>query len=137
MLSDSALDVARRIKRAKGGKVHVGPIVGNTGGRADKVPMNVPANCYIVPADIISGLGEGNTAAGMLVIKKMFPSHRARGGAVPIMAAHGEAVISPEQLEAKFGGDLQHAHAAMDAWVKHERQKLIKTLARLPGPAKD
>lgn len=132
-----ALDVARRARRAKGGRVHIGPITGATGGRADKVPMHVPAGSYVVPADVVSGLGEGNTEAGQKAIAKMFPAHRARGGAVPIMAAHGEAVISPEQLKARFGEDLDHAHAIMDAWVKHERDQLIETLRKLPGPAKD
>lgn len=132
-----AYSVKRRAKRAKGGRVHVGPIIGSTGGRADKVPMDVPANCYVIPADIVSGLGEGNTAAGVKAINRIFPPHRARGGAVPIRAAHGEVVISPEQLKAKFGGDIEHAHATMDAWVKHERAQLIDTLKKLPPPAKD
>lgn len=132
-----ALETARKTKRAKGGKVHSGPIIGNTGGRADKVPLDVPNNSYVIPADIVSGLGQGNTEAGMKTINKLFPTRRAKGGAVSIMAAHGETVISPEQLEAKFGGDLKHAHAVMDAWVKHERQNLIKTLQELPGPAQD
>ena len=132
-----ALDVARRAKRAKGGRVHVGPIIGETGGRADKVPMHVPEGSYVIPADIISGLGEGNTAAGMQAINKMFPTRRARGGAIPIMAAHGETIISPDQLKERFGDDLNHAHAIMDAWVKHERAQLIETLKKLPGPAQD
>lgn len=132
-----AYSVKRRAKRAKGGAVHIGPITGSTGGRADKVPMHVPEGSYVVPADVVSGLGEGNTDAGQRAIAKMFPSHRARGGAVPIMAAHGETIISPEQLKARFGDDLDHAHAIMDEWVKHERAQLIETLRKLPGPAKD
>lgn len=137
ILMSDALEIARKVRRAKGGAVHVGPIIGTTGGRADKRPMNVPEGSYIVPSDIVSALGEGNTAAGQKVIASIFPLKRAAGGGVPIMAADGETVLSPEQLTARFGGDLSHAHAAMDAWVKHERKKLIKTLERLPGPAKD
>lgn len=133
----AAMDIARRVKRAKGGRVHVGPIIGNTGGRADKVPMDVPDGAYVIPADVVSGLGQGNTGAGMKTINKMFPSQRAKGGAVSIMAAHGETVLSPEQLKAKFGGDLKHAHAVMDHWVQHERQNIIKTMQQLPGPAQD
>lgn len=137
--STPALQIARamRRKRAKGGGVHVGPIVGATGGRADKVAMDVPSGAYVIPADVVSGLGEGNTEAGQKAIAKMFPSRHARGGAVPIMAAHGETIIAPEQLKARFGDDLDHAHAIMDAWVKHERAQLIDTLKNLPGPAQD
>ncbi len=136
----AAMDIARRVKRAKGGKVHLGPIIGDTGGRADKVPMHVPEGSYVVPADVISGLGEGNTLHGLKIIDRMFPKGRATGGkseATPILAADGESVIGPDQLKAKFGGDLDHAHAAMDEWVKHERQKIIETMSQLPGPAQD
>lgn len=142
---DQALAAAYRIKREKranGGKVHVGPIIGDTGGRADKVETDVPNGCYIVPSDIVSGLGEGNSLAGMKIIEHMFPHPHGPGATsraepVPVAVAHGEVSISPEQLMAKFGGDLDHAHAAMDHWVKYERKKLIKTLQKLPGPARD
>lgn len=133
----AALETARRAKRARGGGVHVGPIISEVAGRTDHHPMNVPENSYVVPADIVSGLGEGNTAAGMRVIDRMFPLKRAKGGSVPIMAAGGEVILSPDQLRERFGDDMTHAHATMDAWVKHERNKLIDTLQRLPGPAQD
>ena len=140
---DQALAIAYSIKRKArkdGGKVHVGPIVGDTGGRADKVPMSVPDGSYVVPADIVSGIGEGNSLHGLKIIDRMFPRGKAAGGktdAVPIAAADGESVIGPDQLKTKFGGDLDHAHKCMDAWVKHERQKIIHTMSRLPGPAQD
>lgn len=142
---DQALAIAYAVKRrarAQGGSVHVGPIIGDTGGRADKVNMNVPSGAYIIPSDIVSGLGEGNTLHGMKIIERMFPHPHdpegsSNGEPVPIAAAHGEISISPEQLQAKFGGDLDHAHKTMDAWIKHERKQIIKTMSRLPGPAKD
>lgn len=140
---DQALAAAYRVKRekrAKGGKVHVGPIISHVAGRTDHHDMNVPNGAFVVPADVVSGLGEGNSLAGMKVIERMFPHPRADGGSsgepVPIAAAGGEVVLSPEQLTAKFG-DLDHAHKAMDAWVVHERKKIIKTMSKLPGPAKD
>ena len=65
-----------------------------------------------------------------------------KGAAVPIMISDGEHVLSPEQVEAVdryFGGpgDVDRGHKILDAWVMHERQKHIKTLKKLPGPAKD
>jgi hypothetical protein len=139
MADQVALETARKAKRKRkrGGKVHVGPIISDVAGRTDEHAMNVPENSYVLPADIVSGLGEGNTAAGMKVIDRMFPLKRARGGSVPIMAAGGEIVLSPEQLKERFGDDMTKAHATMDAWVKHERNKLIGTLQKLPGPAQD
>lgn len=136
---DQALKVARKIKRAQGGAVHVGPIISHVAGRTDHHDMNVPDGSFVIPADVVSGLGEGNTLAGMRVIEHMFPHPNGGGSSaapVPIAAAGGEIVLSPEQLTAKFG-DLDHAHKAMDHWVVHERKKIVKTMSKLPGPAKD
>jgi len=139
-MADSALNIARKIKRAKGGGVHVGPIISHVAGRTDHHDMNVPNGAFVVPADVVSGLGEGNTLAGMKVIEHMFPHPSADGGSagdpVPIAAAGGEVVLSPEQLTAKFG-DLDYAHKAMDHWVVHERKNIVKTMSKLPGPAQD
>jgi hypothetical protein len=138
---NAALNVARAIKRKKGGRVHVGPIVGDTGGRADKVPMSVPDGAYVIPADIVSGLGEGNTGAGMVQLGKMFPKSKPRimresPGAVPILAADGEFVVSPQSILDRWD-DLAYGHQALDAWVLHERQQLIETLEGLAPPAQD
>lgn len=43
-------------------------------GRTDKIPVNVPAGAYVLPADIPSALGQGNTMAGSEILKKMFSS---------------------------------------------------------------
>lgn len=139
---NTAMEIARKIKRKKGGAVHVGPIVGDTGGRADKVPMRVPNGSYIVPADICSGLGEGNTAAGMMVLSDLFPKSKPSrmregpGDKVEILAADGEFCISPEDIVDRYG-DLESGHKALDAWVLHERDQLIETLSNLDPPAQD
>jgi len=65
---------------------------------------------------------------------------KADGGAtdgVPIVAAGGEYVIPPEDVVHIGGGDLDHGHKVLDAFVKKMRQKTIKTLQSLPGPKKD
>ena len=41
-------------------------------GRTDKIPMKVPAGAYVLPADIPSALGQGNTIAGAHILNKMF-----------------------------------------------------------------
>lgn len=43
-------------------------------GRTDKIPMSVPTGSYIIPADIPSALGQGNTEAGGQIMSKMFTS---------------------------------------------------------------
>lgn len=54
--------------RAEGGVVlHTGPIHAAVAGRTDHLPMHVPDKSYVLPADIVSGLGEGNTLAGFKI----------------------------------------------------------------------
>ena len=59
-----------------GGKhmVHTGPIHSPVAGRTDHLPMNVPSGSYVIPADIIGAMGEGNTMAGFKVANHMFSS---------------------------------------------------------------
>lgn len=125
---------------ATGGAVHVGPVVGATGGRADELPVSVSEGAFVVPADIVSGLGEGNTLAGMEMLKKTFgpPGKPGAGGGsvVPIKISDGEFVISPEQV-AKIGqGDVSRGHQILDQMIKKLRRQHIQQLSELPPPAK-
>ncbi len=58
------------------------------------------------------------------------------GRPVPIMAAGGEFVLSPEQVAKVGKGNLDHGHAILDHWVKKTHKKYAKTVANLPPPAK-
>ncbi len=140
-----AFDIKRRAKAA-GGAVHEGPIVSSVPGRTDKHPLDVASGSYIVPAHVVSGLGQGNTMAGIEHLHKMFPDRhaakRAFGGhtegspAVPIMAAGGEVCITPEQIIAKYGS-LKRGHKMLDDFCKKYTKKLAKQISNLPGPARD
>lgn len=125
-----ALDVARR-KKADGGsiskKTHVGPIRSDVAGRTDHLPVHVPNGGYVIPADVVSSHGEGNTLAGFKALERLFGTYdrtkgdvpygqddglpyggapvRAKGGkvgdggdAVPIVAAGGEYSVHPQQI---------------------------------------
>lgn len=134
-----------RYKRtyATGGVV-VGPIVGTTGGRTDAKPVSVPANAYVIPADIVSAIpgAEGNTLAGMRKLDQIF-AHRksgyAAGGAshkpVPILISDGEYVVPPDIVAMQGGGDVRQGHRILDAFVKKLRSLNIKKLKSLPAPA--
>ena len=56
---------------------------------------------------------------------------------VPIVAAGGEYVLSPEQVMQAGGGDLETGHRVLDEFVKRMREQTVKTLKNLPGPKKD
>lgn len=101
----AALNTARQY-RAGGGKsgknriVHHGPINVAIPGRTDRLPIHVYSGAYVLPADIVSGLGEGNTLAGNRVIEKMLAdgslSGRSSGGSA-------RAVSASQNLKNKYG----------------------------------
>jgi hypothetical protein len=133
-----ALDIARQY--AAGGAVHAGPITqAADGGRTDTVAMNVESGAYVVPADIVSFLGEGDTVNGYKILNHMFgaPDVNHHGHTTPIMAAGGEYVISPRAVARVGRGDMKAGHDALDHWVKMERRKCIQKLKKLPGPQRD
>ena len=156
-----AVAAALRTARAHGGKVHKGAIHSSVAGRTDHLPMHVASGSYVIPADIISAMGEGNTMAGFKVAQNIFSTpfmgagkpyggrglpygapmpHKAAGGStgtVPIVAAGGEYVIDPKSVEHLGGGSLDDGHKILDEFVKQMRAKTVKTLKNLPGPKKD
>ena len=67
-----AVDAAMRTARARGGKVHRGAIHSSVAGRTDHLPIHVASGSYVIPADIISAMGEGNSMAGFKVAKDIF-----------------------------------------------------------------
>ena len=153
-------------KFAAGGaaKPHSGFLHSPVPGRTDKLPISVKGGSYILPADHVSALGQGNSLAGSESVNKMFKmgpygstptklrgskvsvphldlrrSKFADGGAtedVPIVAAGGEISIPPEAIIERFG-DLEKGHQALDKWVLDTRKKHIRTLRGLKPPKKD
>jgi hypothetical protein len=149
-----------------GSQSHVGMINSSIPGRTDKINMNVKGGSYVVPASVVSGMGQGNTLAGSEALNKLFsqgpygaklrsfstpkanfgkpmrmkaplmrmPRTAAGGGAedgethVPIIAAGGEFVCSPEMVRRIGGGNLKHGHEILDELVKHIRRQTIKDM---------
>jgi hypothetical protein len=128
-------------------KPHIGPIHSSVQGRTDHLPMHVPSGSYVIPADIVSSIGEGNTMAGFKIMNKIvgdhggLPRHYASGGytgeLAPIVAAGGEYVIPPEAVLSIGEGDMDAGHKELDNFVNDWRAKTVKTLQKLPGPQKD
>lgn len=163
-----ALSTARKAMAAGGGSqksnpkvYHHGPINVPIPGRTDRLPIHVYSGSYVIPADIVSGLGEGNTLAGNDAIKRMFFTpeglRKASGGSashlqakyglrgpyheerkvVPVIVAGGEYIIPPEVVEELGGGDMDLGHRKLDQFVVKHRKSLTKKLSKLPGPARD
>lgn len=114
--------------RASGGAVMTGPLNGATPGRADQVPVKVPNGAHVIPADVVAALGDGNNAAGMLVLQRIFPGKMASGVGVDINASDGEFVVTPENVK-QFGG-----HQVLNHFIVNIRHSYAHKLKQLPGP---
>jgi uncharacterized protein (TIGR02594 family) len=146
--------------RASGGGIGTrgiaGPLYGSTGGRADKVPATARSGSHVIPADIVSHMGQGNTNAGLQALERMFktgpygtslPARRGRRGfadggeigadEIPVMLSDGEFVVPPEVVAELGNGDTALGHDALDAWIMDERRRAIDAIASLPPPATD
>lgn len=143
----AALGNAR--KKASGGRV--GAVNGSTDGRADKLPIDAPQGAFVVPSDIVSSLGQGNTLAGQKKLSARFPKSKlsgrvggkiktpsgfnfAKGGAVPIKISDGEFIVDPSHVADLGGGDIDHGHKILSEFVKNTRAKTIKHLKTIPDP---
>lgn len=92
-------------------------------GRTDRLPHRVPADSFVFPADVVGGLGQGNTLSGAKILDNVlgtapygakmpkprtmtFPHGRESGGDTPpdepgvshVMVAGGEYLATPDKL---------------------------------------
>lgn len=146
--SGIAADVQKPSIPHRGGLLH-----SDGAGRTDILNRDVEAGSYVIPADVVSALGDGNTMAGARVLDQMMaepqekpqqfmnvpqPNYAppSRGEApVPIVAAGGEYIVSKAAIIAKFGS-LDSGHDSLDEFVKMVRAKNVKKLSSLPAPRK-
>lgn len=109
-------------------------------GRTDRLPMAVTQNSYVIPADVVSGLGQGNSLAGGKLMDQIFqvsPQKKSAGGpTVDIVAAGGEYIVPAEAVLRIGNGDMKRGHDLLDKMVKNIRSETIKRMAKLPQPKK-
>jgi hypothetical protein len=137
----------------KATKHHTGPIHSSVAGRTDHLPIHVPSGSYVIPADIVSGMGEGNTIAGFKHIKRMFggtpygnrgggpygqgsaPYGMAAGGAAKEGSVSAEDALKYRQLagahsiatlEGAFHRAIAH-HLSLDDETRKTNSRVAKT----------
>lgn len=144
--SGLAANIQRQSAQHNGGLLH-----SEGAGRTDILNRSVTAGSYVIPADVVSALGDGNTMAGAKVLDQMMGPAQQKPSqfmnvpqpnyampekkSVPVVMAGGEYVISKEAIIAKFG-NLDAGHDALDEFVRAVRAKNVKKLKSLPGPRK-
>ena len=112
-------------------------------GRADNLTKQVKRGTYIVPADVVSALGEGNTMAGAHKIRKVMNklpkmAYADGGGTDPgdieIRISGGEFMIDPEHVRALGSGDIRKGSDFLDKAIRNLRSIYADKLTKLPGP---
>ena len=97
---------AHGMDHAPGGLIHTGGA-----GRTDNVPMSVAAGSHVIPADVVSGLGEGNTLAGAHALDMAL--HSGPGGvSLPRGPSRSTIPRAPTPPKLARGGSVQ--------WEGHE-----------------
>lgn len=168
-----ALDTQRRNRRAEGGlasalpaihgdeQYHPGGFINSAvAGRTDRLPLAVAADSHVIPADVVSGLGQGSSLAGAHILDAIFrgappgqpglgrsgtqsgsssAEPRAKGGQThraSIVAAGGEYIVRPEDVRRIGGGNSKRGHELIDAMIKRVRDHTIRFLKNAPAPKK-
>lgn len=80
-----------------------GYLHGATPGRADAIKTTAPSGSYVLPADVVSGLGEGNSLAGAKAVQQML-STGPWGAAMPKITRGSGPPKPPASLKKKAGG---------------------------------
>ena len=99
---------ASPMEKAEDRSVMHGPVLSAVSGRTDAHKTAVPSGSYVIPADVVSGRGQGNTLAGMNILQSMFkmgPYGTGAGGIKPGRSMPG-AMKAPKMqpMMAKGGG---------------------------------
>lgn len=92
--------------------VHEGFLHSPVPGRTDKLPISVSGGAYVLPADHVAAVGQGNSLAGASIVNKMFklgpygsqptPLHSIKAGAPRINLGQGK------QFKHASGGAAGH-----------------------------
>ena len=89
-------------------KIHTGAIHSSVAGRTDHLPVHVLSGSYVIPADIISAMGEGNTLSGFKVAQEMFekPSYMRGTPGEQVLGGDIGAQALPNMPKKARGGQL-------------------------------
>lgn len=91
--------------RAEARGADSGLLAGTTPGRADAVKTQAPPGAFVVPAEVVAGLGEGNTLSGARVIQGILDS--GPHGIPQARMGHGRGPPRPPEMPRGLQGELK------------------------------
>jgi hypothetical protein len=122
----AALSNARKYGHANGGGIptftermlahqipqHEGFLHSPVPGRTDKLPISVSGGAYVLPADHVAALGQGNSLAGANIVNKMFKMGPYGSQQMPMhqgMAPHPRLNLTPKTVNMQARGGASQA----------------------------
>jgi hypothetical protein len=132
-------------------------------GRTDRLPLAVGTDSHVLPADVVSGAGQGNSLAGAHILSAALkigpygtdPMRGARGSGPPrppslpsdmrpfakggnpparILAAGGELIVPPHRVYEIGGGNMKRGHERLDEMIRRIRKHAAEFLKHAPAP---
>lgn len=94
--------------RGEAHNVTRGPILSKVPGRTDAHATHVPSGSYVIPADIVSGRGQGNTIAGAHALQQMFKMGPYGSSPGTIKGGRGAPAAPRGRTKFKAGGHVPH-----------------------------
>ena len=95
-------DYAPWFERQEARNMHQGPILSSVPGRTDNHPLTVASGSYVIPSQHIAALGQGNSLAGMSVLRNMFSKTGPYGSGPTMSGGRGMGAPKAPPLP-KFG----------------------------------
>lgn len=93
------------------GLEHAGMIHSPIAGRTDRIPIGVKSSSYVIPADTVSALGQGNSMAGANALNRLFKMGPYGSGAAGAPKAITPKMAAMPRAQKMFadGGDIGEA----------------------------
>lgn len=133
----------------EGGEVirHIKPIrksiylKGDESGQADNIYVKVPEHTFIIDAQTVSLIGDGNSENGKLRLEEMvkqIPSFKVENlRDVDCALAAGEYAITPEKVAGYGNGDIRKGIEILKSFVKEIKKYKKLEVKTIPKPTKN
>jgi len=88
-----------------------------------------------LPADVVSGLGDGNSNAGAKALDSKYKAHGTDNTTtVPVKLSGGEYVVHPAAVRRAGGGNINKGLDHFDSLVHRVRARTINALHEKKAP---
>ncbi len=117
------------------------PIEGEDKGQDDNIHVKAPVGGYVLDADVVSSIGDGNTDAGFKEINryldKLEKKHikKSKPKLIDCAFSTGELQIDPRDVTAIGKNDLEKGHKVLNQFVKEVRAHKKHSIDSIPPKA--